>query len=72
MLPLLTCKFAGVSKAAGGGLRARQYPKSQSHTVAEVGKNRWRSSCPTPLLKQGYREPVAQDRVQKVFEYQKV
>jgi len=37
--------------------------------MAEVGKDLWRSSGPTPLLKQGYLEPVAQDHVQMVLEY---
>ncbi|KAK4810954.1 hypothetical protein QYF61_013362, partial [Mycteria americana] len=31
--------------------------------MVEVGRDLWRSSCPTPLLKQGHLEPVAQDHV---------
>ena len=34
---------------------------SQGHCMAEVGRDLWRSSGPTPLLKQGHPEPVAQD-----------
>ena len=32
-----------------------------------MGRDLWRSSGPTPLLKQGHLEPVAQDHVQMVF-----
>ena len=34
-----------------------------------VGKDLWRSSSPTPLLKQGHLEQAAQDCVQAGFEY---
>ncbi|KAK4806816.1 hypothetical protein QYF61_005612 [Mycteria americana] len=37
--------------------------------MVEVGRDLWRLSCTTPLLKQGYLEPVAQDHVQTAFEY---
>ena len=37
--------------------------------MVEGGRDIWRSSCPTPLLKQGHLDPVAQDRVQIAFEY---
>jgi len=36
--------------------------------MGEVGRDFWRSSGPTPLLKQSDLEPVAQDRVQMVVE----
>lgn len=41
--------------------------KKQNHRVVEVGRNLWRSSGPTPLLKWGHPEPVAQDPVQMAF-----
>jgi len=34
-----------------------------------VGRDLWGSSSPTPLLKQGHLEQVAQDRVQVGLEY---
>jgi len=34
-----------------------------------VGRNLWRSSSPTPLLKQGHLKQVSQDLVQAGFEY---
>ena len=37
--------------------------------MAEVGRDLWRSSGPTPLLKQGHPEQAAQDCVQMAFEY---
>jgi len=37
--------------------------------MAEVGRDLWKASCPTPLLKQGHLEPAAQDHVQKAFGY---
>jgi len=36
--------------------------------MVEVGKDLWRSSSPTPQLKQGPLEPFAQDYVQSAFE----
>jgi len=41
---------------------------SQSHGVAEVGRDLWRSPCPIPLFNQGCPESVAQDHVQTAFE----
>ena len=40
-----------------------------NHRLVEVGQDLWTSSGPTPLLRQGHLEPVAQDRVQVAFEY---
>jgi len=40
----------------------------QNHRLAEVGRDLWRSSCPTAFLKQGHQEPVAWDHVQMAFE----
>ena len=37
--------------------------------MVEVGRDLWRSFGPTPLLKQGHVEGVAQDCVQMAFEY---
>jgi len=42
---------------------------SQNHRMAEAGRDLWRSFCPTPLLKQGHLELVAQDNVRMAFEY---
>ena len=42
---------------------------SQNHGMAEVGRDLWRSSSPTPLPKQGHLERIAQDCVQMAFEY---
>ena len=42
---------------------------SQNHRKAEVGKDLWRSSGPTPLLRQGHLDPDAQDNVQTAFQY---
>ena len=44
-------------------------PTSQNHRLAEVGRDVWRSSGLTPLLKQGHLEMVAQDHAQMAFEY---
>ena len=41
---------------------------SQNHRMAEVRRHLWRSSGPTPLLRQGHLQPVAQDCVQVAFE----
>lgn len=40
-----------------------------AHRVVEVGRGLWRSSSPSPLLKQGHLEQVTQDYVQSGFEY---
>lgn len=37
--------------------------------MVEVGRGLWRSSGPSPLLKQGRLDAVAQVRVQTAFEY---
>jgi len=42
---------------------------AQNHRLTEVGRDLWRSSGPTPLIKQGHLEPVVQDHVQTGFEY---
>nr|XP_009479083.1 PREDICTED: transmembrane protein C5orf28 homolog [Pelecanus crispus] len=42
---------------------------SQNHGVVVVGRVFWRSSSPSPLLKQAHVEPVAQHHVQTAFEY---
>jgi len=41
----------------------------QSHRTAGVGKDLWRSSCPTPLQNQGHLKQVAQDHIQAGFKY---
>jgi len=41
----------------------------QNHTTVKVGRELWRSSSPTPLLKQGHLQPVSQDHDQTAFEY---
>jgi len=40
-----------------------------NHRMVEVGRDLWRSSALTPLLKQAHLQPVAQDHVRMVFEY---
>lgn len=42
---------------------------SQVHKMAWIGSNLWRSSAPTPALKQGHLEQDTQDHVKTVFEY---
>jgi len=42
---------------------------SKNQRMVEVGTGLWRSSGPTPLLKQGRIELVAQEHVQSAFEY---
>lgn len=42
------------------------YPESPN---VEFGRDLWRSSCPTSLLKQGNQKLVAQGQVQEGFEY---
>lgn len=37
---------------------------SQNHCMVEAGRYLWRASGPTPMLKQGHLERVAQDHVQ--------
>ena len=39
------------------------------HRTAGIGRDLWRSPCPTPLPKQGHLEQAAQDLVQAEFEY---
>ena len=41
---------------------------SQNHRMVGVGRDLWRSSCPTPLLEQGHLEQGAQEHVQAGFE----
>jgi len=41
----------------------------RNHRMAEVGRDLWRSSCSTPLLKQGHLEPVDHDCIRVAFEY---
>jgi len=40
---------------------------SQNYRLAEVGRDLWRETAPTLLLKQGHLEPVDQDYVQMGF-----
>jgi len=40
-----------------------------NHRMAEFGRDLWRWSGPISLLKQGHPELVAQDHVQRAFEY---
>jgi len=42
---------------------------TELHRTIAVGRHPWRSSGPTPLLKQGHLQLVAQDRVQRACEY---
>lgn len=42
---------------------------TQNHRAVEVGRHLWRTSSPTPLLKQDHLELVMQDHVQTGFEY---
>lgn len=42
---------------------------SQKCRLVEIGRDLWRVSGPTPLLKQGHTEQDAQDHVQAVSEY---
>jgi len=46
-----------------------QYQLSQNNRKAVVGRDLWRSSCPTPLLKQDHLEWLAQDHVQMAYQY---
>lgn len=39
------------------------------HRIAEVGRELWMSSGPTPQLKQAYLELVTQDNTEAAFEY---
>jgi len=48
---------------------ARKITESQNHGIVRAGRDFCGSSCPTPLLKQGHPEQVAQDLVQVGFEY---
>lgn len=40
----------------------------QNHSLVEVGRDLWKPSDPTLLLKQGHLEPLAQAHVQTAFE----
>lgn len=42
---------------------------SLNHRMFETGRNLWRSSGPTPFIKQGHLELVSQDHVQMAVEY---
>jgi len=37
--------------------------KAQKQRIVGVGRDLWRSSSPTPLLKQGHLQQAAQDRI---------
>jgi len=43
--------------------------ESQNYRTAGVGRELWRPSSPTPLLKQGHLQQAAQDPVQAGLEY---
>lgn len=45
--------------------------QSHSHRMAEVGRDPWRPSGPSLLLRQGHPEHFAQDHIQVDFEYLK-
>jgi len=42
---------------------SQQFKESQNGRMVEAGRDLWRSSRPTPLLKQGHLELVAQECV---------
>ncbi|KAK4832392.1 hypothetical protein QYF61_022247 [Mycteria americana] len=46
----------------------RQKESSRDDRVVEVGRDIWRSPCPTPLLKQTHIEHIAQDNISRVLE----
>jgi len=48
---------------------SRSSTEPHNHRAAEVGRDLWMSSGPTPLLKQGHLEKAAQDHAQMTFEY---
>jgi len=37
--------------------------------MVEIGMDLWRTSSPTPLLRKGHLEPIAQGHVQTTFEH---
>ena len=41
----------------------------QNYRLAEVRRDLWMSSCPTPLLQQGHPELIFQNCLQMAFEY---
>ena len=43
--------------------------ESQNHRRVRVGSDLWRTCSPTPLLKQGHLENVAEDLIQAGFEH---
>lgn len=43
--------------------------KSQNHKMVEVGRDSWKSSDPTPLLKQGHLKQLAEDHIQMSLSY---
>ncbi|KAK4826745.1 hypothetical protein QYF61_010998 [Mycteria americana] len=45
------------------------YKQLLNHRMTEVGRDLWKASDPTPLLKQGHLDLLAQDYVQPPFEY---
>lgn len=59
---------SGMARAPGMGPPGPQTP-SQKHRMVEVGRNLWRPSSPTPLLKYGRLEYAVQGHIQVGFEY---
>jgi len=51
------------------GMRIPGPPVSQTHTIAEVGRDLRRSSSPTPCSEQGQLEQAAQGCVEPGFAY---
>lgn len=47
----------------------KSFTGSQYHGIVDIGRDIWRSSCPTPLQKQGHLETVVQNHVEMAFEY---
>ena len=48
---------------------AWQTPLLQNQKMVEVGRDLWRSFCPTPLFKQGLLGLVAQEHTVRAFDY---
>ena len=48
-----------------GNIPCRQRESPSDDRVVEVGRDIWRSPCPTPLLKQAHLEHVAQDNMRR-------
>ena len=61
--------MADVSVQASSQMSFRFPDELYYHRKLEVGRDLWRSSGPTPLLKQGHLELAAQDHVQMASEY---